>query len=241
MKFHVVKSDIINIPADAVVLPANERLKEGTGTSKAIFEAAGREELTKACTKIGHCDMGCAVPTSAYNLNSKYIIHAVVPRWKDGNSGEYDFLSAAYLSALNIADIMHCESIAFPLLSSGFNGFDKELAVQIAKESIEHFSGTFLKQVILVVYGDRMEEFMKSKGFTVMVIPDEIRAAKRKDKHKSNAEKLKNDSKEVAQNFMEDLVSKGIEWFQNKENRELVFHYGALIAQSVLNAKILKR
>ncbi len=80
-----------------------------------------------------------------------------------------------------------------------------------------------------------MEEFMKSKGFTVMVIPDEIRAAKRKDKHKSNAEKLKNDSKEVAQNFMEDMVSKGIEWFQNKENRELVFHYGSLIAQSVFS------
>lgn len=110
MQFEVVKTNIVNIVADAIVLPANKSLKEGSGTSRAIFEAAGRKALTKACDKIKHCETGNAVPTLAFDLSAKYIIHAVVPRWVEGESGEYDLLSSAYLSSLNIADIMGCES-----------------------------------------------------------------------------------------------------------------------------------
>ena len=83
MKFELVKTNIINIPADAIVLPANTLLKEGSGASAAIFEAAGRKKLTQACKKIGSCEVGSAVPTLAFNLDANYIIHAVVPKWID--------------------------------------------------------------------------------------------------------------------------------------------------------------
>ena len=33
MKFDIVKGDIVDVPADAVVLPANTGLKEGSGTA----------------------------------------------------------------------------------------------------------------------------------------------------------------------------------------------------------------
>ena len=66
--------------------------------------------------------------TLAYNLDAQYIVHAVVPKWIDGTHDEYEELCAAYLSALNIADVMRCESIAFPLLAAGSNGFDLDLA-----------------------------------------------------------------------------------------------------------------
>lgn len=79
MNFTVVRANIINVSADAMVLPANEKLKEGSGTSKAIFDAAERSKLSKACAEIGHCDTGSAVPTPAFDLNAKYIIHAAVP------------------------------------------------------------------------------------------------------------------------------------------------------------------
>lgn len=49
MNFDVVQNDITNMMVDAIVLPANEKLKEGSGTSKAIFTKAGRKELIKAC------------------------------------------------------------------------------------------------------------------------------------------------------------------------------------------------
>ena len=52
--------------------------------------------MTKACEKIGYCSIGNAVPTLAYKLNAKFIIHTVVPKWIDGNNSEYDFLSSAY-------------------------------------------------------------------------------------------------------------------------------------------------
>lgn len=234
MKFDVVKTNIVNIVADAIVLPANEHLKEGSGTSKAIFEAAGRKALTQACDKIGHCDTGNAIPTYAFELNARFIVHAVVPHWVDGNSGEYDLLSSAYLSALNIADIMGCESIAFPLLASGNNGFDKELAVHIAKESIEQFSGTSLKRVILVVYGDSTEELMKTLGYTVMVIPEKIRIDERKAAHKAKANKLIADGKEVAQKFLEEQLTKALEWLKDENNREKVLQYGIMIAQAAL-------
>ena len=41
MQFEVVHNDLTDMSADAIVLPANLKLREGTGTSKAIFEKAG--------------------------------------------------------------------------------------------------------------------------------------------------------------------------------------------------------
>ena len=128
MPFKIVRNDITKMQVDAIVLPANPQLKEGGGTSKAVFAAAGRSKLKEACAEYGHCDVGAAVPTPAFGLNAQYILHAVTPRWKDGNHEEYELLSSAYLSALKLADIMQCQSVAIPLLASGHNGFDRELA-----------------------------------------------------------------------------------------------------------------
>ena len=161
MNFTVVRANIADFAADAIVLPANEYLKEGSGTSTAIFSAAGRSELTKACAEIGHCDTGSAVPTPAFDLDAKYIIHAVVPKWIDGEHNEYGALSSAYLTALNLADIMSCRSIAFPLLASGNNGFDRALAFKIAERSINNFEGKNIKDVILVIYDENAECFVR--------------------------------------------------------------------------------
>lgn len=234
MDFIVIKTNIINVAADAIVLPANENLKEGRGTSRAIFEAAGRKELTKACSKIGTCNIGCSVPTLAYKLKAKYIVHSVVPQWVDGNHYEYDLLSAAYLSALNIADIMGCNSIAFPVLASGNNGFDKELAVHIAKETIGQFSGVNLKKVVLVVYGDDMEDLMKSLGYSVMIIPKGIGDEERKAEHKAKAERLLAEGKEIAQKTLEDHIEKAIVWLKDEKHRDEVIKYGIRIAKIVL-------
>lgn len=171
MEFKIVKANIINVSVDAVVLPANSKLHEGSGTSAAIFKAAGRNNLKKACKEIGYCDIGSAVATLAYDMRyPDYIIHAVVPRWKDGNHDEYGLLSSAYLTSLKIADVMKCESIAFPLLSSGNNGFDRKLAFQIAKESIESFKGENLKKVMLVVFDDTTECFVRTLGYPINII-----------------------------------------------------------------------
>ena len=231
MKFEIVKSNIINVPADALVLPANTMLKEGSGTSTAIFEAAGRKKLTQACKKIGSCEVGSAVPTLAYNLDAKYIIHAVVPRWIDGNHNEYDLLSSAYLSALQVADIMGCETISFPLLASGNNGYDLELAFQIAKESIESFKGSRLKRAILVLFGDHVTSLIKAQGYEVIVIPENLKKEEQKLVHKAKARKMADDGKEIAHKFFEGQIQKGLDYLKDEKNREKILAGGIAIAK----------
>lgn len=88
MQFEMIRNDITSMSVDAIVLPANSRLKEGSGTSKAIYERAGRKELEKACKaalkEYGKIYVGGSVPTLAFNLNADFIIHSVVPKWIDG-------------------------------------------------------------------------------------------------------------------------------------------------------------
>ena len=231
MKFDLVKTNIVNVSADAIVLPANEKLKEGSGASAAIFEAAGRKQLTQACKKIGFCQLGSAVPTLAYNLNAKYIIHAVVPKWIDGNHDEYDLLSSAYLSALQVADVMGCTSIAFPLLASGNNGYDLELAFQIAKESIESFNGANLKKAILVLFGNRIALIAKEHGYDVVDIPFDLKKQEKKHENKEKAQKFVEEGKEIAQKFLEDEIQKGLDYLKDEKNREKIIAAGIGIAK----------
>lgn len=229
MKFEIIKANIVDVASDAIVLPANDTLKEGSGTSKAIFTAAGRKELTKACKELGHCSTGSAIPTLAYNLSSKYIIHAVVPKWIDGEHSEYDLLSSAYLASLNIAEVMGCESVAFPLLASGNNGFDKQLAVRVAEESIKSFEGVNLKKVFLVVYGNTMETYMKSLGYNVLVIPAHVKMNDKKLHHQAKQRKLIADGKDVAQDILEAQLEKAIEWIKKPENQKILFEAGIAV------------
>lgn len=223
MEFTVVRANIVNIAADAIVLPANEKLKEGSGTSHAIFEAAGRAKLTKACAEYKHCTTGSAVPTPAFDLSSKFIIHAVVPKWKDGNHDEYGLLSSAYLTSLNLADLMGCESIAFPLLASGNNGFDRSLAFQIAETSIKEFTGDKLKKVILVVYGENAECFVRSLGYDVTVL------AENQPVHKIQIP-------DEAKKFIDTGLKAADKWLKDENNQKLLLEAGINIALLLLPA-----
>jgi O-acetyl-ADP-ribose deacetylase (regulator of RNase III) len=119
MPFLMIRNDITKVAADAIVNPANRNLLQGSGTSRAIYQAAGEQELTASCGAIGRCDLGRAVCTPAFGLPAKYIFHAVCPAWHGGGFGEAEQLAGAYHSALELAAEYHCESVAFPLLSSG--------------------------------------------------------------------------------------------------------------------------
>ena len=93
MPFLMLRNDITKVTADAIVNPANQNLLQGSGTSRAIYQAAGEQELTAACEAIGHCDLGRAVCTPAFGLPAKYIFHAVCPAWQGGGFGEAEQLA----------------------------------------------------------------------------------------------------------------------------------------------------
>ncbi len=229
MDFVIERGNIVYCDTDAIVLPANKSLKEGSGTSRAIFSAAGRKQLTEACGQIGECEVGMAAPTSAYKLKSDYIIHAVVPRWIDGKHDEYGLLSSAYLAALNVADVMKCETISFPLLSAGNNGFSRDLAFKIAVESISSFNGEFIKEVRLIVFDEEMAVFVKTQGYEVK---DLIKEAQNERKEKM--ERMKRKTKEVAK----DALNAGLDFMKDKDNQKKIFQIGLKIATIYLESKV---
>lgn len=152
MPFSLVRNDIVNMRVDAIVNAANSSLAPGGGVCGAIFAAAGRTVLDKACRAIGHCDVGSAVITPGFDLPARYVIHAVGPIWQGGTRGEAALLQSCYTRALHLARENGCESIAFPLISSGIFGYPKPQALRVAINAIEEFLLKYEMQVYLVIF-----------------------------------------------------------------------------------------
>ena len=118
MPFEIVRNDITNMRVEAIVNTANPRPVIGLGVDSAIHEKAG-PQLLAARQEIGSISMGHAAITPAFQLTAKYVIHTVGPVWDGGSYGEEDLLRSCYDSALTLAVEHGCQSIAFPLISTG--------------------------------------------------------------------------------------------------------------------------
>ena len=152
MPLNIIRQSIIEVEADAIVNTANLYPAVGGGTDTAVYEAAGSEQLMEARLKIGDIEEGCAAATPAFNLPYKIIIHTVSPIWQDGKHGETELLRSCYLRSLKIAEENECESVAFPLLASGSNGFPKDIALKTALDAIQSYLMDHEMQVILAVF-----------------------------------------------------------------------------------------
>lgn len=153
MPFTIVRQDITKLKVDAIVNAANTSLQMGGGVCGAIFKAAGVEELQAACDKLAPIKTGEAVITPGFNLPAKYIIHAAGPVYHKENNAESERdLRAAYINGLKRAVEHSCESIAFPLISSGIYGYPKEEALQAATSMIQDFLKDHDMDVTLVVF-----------------------------------------------------------------------------------------
>lgn len=100
MPFKIIRNDITKMTDDAIVNAANTALRMGGGVCGAIFVAAGAEDLSAECGRIGRCEVGQAVITSAYSLPAKHIIHTVGPIWKGGSFGEAEQLHNCYINSI---------------------------------------------------------------------------------------------------------------------------------------------
>lgn len=152
MPFQIVHNDITKMNTDAIVNAANSKLIMGGGVCGAIYKAAGEIKLKEEIKKIGCCAVGDAVITKGYNLKAKYIIHAVGPVYKDGNSNEAEYLKSAYKKSLQLAKDNGLESISFPLISSGIYGYPKAEALNIAIDTITEFLIDNEMDIYLVVF-----------------------------------------------------------------------------------------
>lgn len=157
-KVSLIRTSITDLEVTSIVNAANTSLLGGGGVDGAIHAAAG-PDLLEECERLGGCETGSAKITSAYELPSKYVIHAVGPiyslerRKREGSQAE--LLASCYTTSLKLA-AEKGGSIAFSCLSTGVYGYPSDEAAEIACQTVRNFlesdEGSKLERVVFCCF-----------------------------------------------------------------------------------------
>ncbi len=153
-QLRMVKGDITQADADAIVNSANNDLVLGGGVSGAIRRVAGTA-VQDECAKIGTIPLGTAVVTGGGQLKAQWIIHAAVNPlglWSDPKS-----VRNATRAALRKAEEKQVKRLAFPAIGTGAGALPVERCADILiDEVLRHCGGeTALEEVMFVLYDEK--------------------------------------------------------------------------------------
>ncbi|MFZ5652397.1 MAG: O-acetyl-ADP-ribose deacetylase [Bacillota bacterium] len=156
----LLRGDITQQDADAIVNAANSSLLGGGGVDGAIHRAGGPqilEECKVIRSRKGGCPTGEAVITGGGNLKARYVIHTVGPIWSGGGSNEDQLLSNAYRNSLKLAESKGIRTVSFPSISTGAYGFPTERAARVAARTVKEFleGQDTLEEVRFVLFSGR--------------------------------------------------------------------------------------
>jgi O-acetyl-ADP-ribose deacetylase (regulator of RNase III) len=135
-RINVLRGDITEAETDAIVNAANSFLKHGGGVAAAIVRKGGKV-IQEESERIGYVPVGECAITTAGALKAKYVIHAVGPRWGEGD--EEAKLRRAVRNTLQMATEKGLASISMPAISAGIFGFPKRSCARIITSEIVAF------------------------------------------------------------------------------------------------------
>ena len=160
MPLQIIRQDITKMQVDAIVNTTNEKMIGYSGVDLAIHTVAGAE-LDVECARLTPLGLGSAKITGGYNLPCKYVIHTSGPIWQGGLVGESIILRSCYIECLKMAVANGCESVAFPLISSGTYGYPKDQVLRFAIEVITEFLLDHELLVYICVFDRTSYEFSR--------------------------------------------------------------------------------
>ncbi len=143
----LIKGDIIDLQVEAFVYYARPDLVLGSGFGGAIA-ARGGPKIQEELKKLGTVQTTDAVVTSGGNLEARYIIHAVGPRFQEENLEEK--LRSTMLNALRRAEEKGIQSLAFPAMGAGFYGIPPEVCARETLGAVKKYleNPTGLREII---------------------------------------------------------------------------------------------
>ncbi len=158
----LVKGDITDQEADAIINAANSTLLGGGGVDGAIHSRGG-PKILEECKRIRAKEWpdglptGNAVITTGGNLKAKHVIHTVGPIWRGGLYDESKLLRRAYWNSLKLAVANGLKSVAFPSISTGAYGYPTDEAAVVALGAVKDFleKEDKLELVTFVLFSER--------------------------------------------------------------------------------------
>ena len=153
----VLETDITELEVDAIANAANTELRHGGGVAGAIVRAGG-QAIQDESDELAPIDVGAAVPTSAGELPSRWVIHAATMRLGGPTSAE--IIREATASTLRAADELGARSLALVAFGTGVGGFPVADAARIEAEEVRRHleEGSGLERVVFAVRGDEARE-----------------------------------------------------------------------------------
>lgn len=161
----VLVGDLTEQRVDAIVNAANKHLAHGGGVAAAIVRKGGRviQDQSNAYTRAhGSVPVGGVAVTSAGALSARYVIHAVGPRWGEGEEPRklYSAVSAALLKARELG----LASVALTAISTGIFGYPVDKAAKTILDAVFSILGALpdgpVREVRVVIWeADKAEVF----------------------------------------------------------------------------------
>ncbi len=155
------RGDITKQQVDAIVNAANNRMRGGGGVDGAIHRAGGPAILMDCIERFPNgLATGDAGWTTAGDMPARWVIHTVGPNY---NAGQRDraLLESCYRRALDVADELGVQTIAFPLISAGIYVWPLDDAIDAAVSTIENSDTRVCEARIVVLNEDLLARVQK--------------------------------------------------------------------------------